>query len=128
MRKKWLSVMKNLSDVHGIQLFSIFRRPVYSYVWMIFINANWALHLIKERENSSNSDIQLFLIFLCCFAVIALLIALAVHTRSQGGKAFLLQCNLQRTAKARVIEIILWAVVCLQVLVWSGGWEKVVWF
>ena len=120
--------MKRLSDFQGMQLFGVFRRPVYSYVWMISVNVNWVLHLITLLEDSSNSKKPLFLICLCCLAIVVLSIALAAHSRLDGGKAFLLQYNYNRTAKARGIEIILWIVVCLQVVLWSGLWEKAIWF
>lgn len=121
------SVMKHLSNIQGMQLFGVFRRPIYSYVWMISLNVNWVVHQITLRENSLNPKTPLVLICVCCLAIVVLLIALAAHSRLPGGKAFLLQYNEKRTVKARGIELILWVLVCLQVLVWSGIWEKVVW-
>lgn len=119
--------MKNLSDIQGMQLFGIFRRPIYSYVWMISLNVNWVVHQSQLRESTLNPNTPLVLICVCCLAIVVLLIALAMHSRLQGGKAFLLQYNDRRTVKARGIEIILWVLVCLQVFLWSGLWEKVVW-
>ncbi len=91
------------------------------------MNVNWVVHLSQLRESSLNSNTPLVLICVCCLAIVVLLIALAAHSRLPGGKAFLLQYNDKRTVKSRGIEIVLWTVVCLQVLLWSGVWERLIW-